>query len=553
LEDKTLEKKVKQKREDKGKNYIKQAGILAIAGVLVRIIGMLYRSPLYRVIGQDGNGLYAMSYNIYALILMISAYSIPSALSKAMAGKLTFHEYKNANRIFRCSLVYVMIVGAVASGFTFFVLPNFLDDSRGTLVLQVFAPVIFFQGILGVLRGYFQARKDMTKTSISQILEQIFNAFGSVGFAYLLTMSLKAGTDKHSIRGAMGSALGTGLGVVVAMLLMIFIYLHYSKEEKELIKQDTSEIEPYSKIFKMIFSTVTPFIMSTFIYNVSISSNQKIFQKFMLDFNNVEATVTTGQYSWFSNAVVFATIPIAMASAMAASLVPNLAGAMEEKNLKKAKDFVNTSFRVIMLIAIPMAVGLSVFAREIIQSFFPREGVKQTSNILVCLLFGIIFASVSTLTNSVLQAIGKLHTPVINASIALVLQTVVLVLFIDNFDAKYGVYGLVVAYTVYYFFVCVLNARGVKKHLGYSQDILNVYARPLVSAVVMGILGFYINKGMRYLELGIIIRLVVGITLSVIIYGIAIAVFKAVDEKILLNMPMGARLVKVYKKFNLIK
>ena len=42
--------------------------------------------------------------------------------------------------------------------------------------LQILAPTIFLSGILGVFRGYFQAYRNMMPTSISQIIEQVFNA-----------------------------------------------------------------------------------------------------------------------------------------------------------------------------------------------------------------------------------------------------------------------------------------------------------------------------------------------------------------------------------------
>ena len=65
-----------------------QAGILAAAGIIVRIIGLLYGSPLTGIIGDEGNGYYSQAYNCYTIILLISSYSIPSAISKVIAQKL---------------------------------------------------------------------------------------------------------------------------------------------------------------------------------------------------------------------------------------------------------------------------------------------------------------------------------------------------------------------------------------------------------------------------------------------------------------------------------
>ena len=46
-------------------NYIKQGSILAGASLLVRIIGMLYRFPMSNIIGEEGNGLYSVAFEIY--------------------------------------------------------------------------------------------------------------------------------------------------------------------------------------------------------------------------------------------------------------------------------------------------------------------------------------------------------------------------------------------------------------------------------------------------------------------------------------------------------
>ena len=172
-------------QEKKNDGFIMQAGILAITGILVRVIGILYRAPLTGIIGDEGNGYYTSAYNIYTIILLISSYSIPSAISKVIAQRLALREYRNAHKIFRCSILYVFIVGGVASLVAFFAAP-WLVETNSTIVLRVFAPTIFLSGFLGVLRGYFQAHRTMLQTSFSQIIEQILTAVVSLGAAYLL-------------------------------------------------------------------------------------------------------------------------------------------------------------------------------------------------------------------------------------------------------------------------------------------------------------------------------------------------------------------------------
>ena len=111
-------------QEKKNDGFIMQAGILAITGILVRVIGILYRAPLTGIIGDEGNGYYTSAYNIYTIILLISSYSIPSAISKVIAQRLALREYRNAHKIFRCSILYVFIVGGVASLVAFLLRPG---------------------------------------------------------------------------------------------------------------------------------------------------------------------------------------------------------------------------------------------------------------------------------------------------------------------------------------------------------------------------------------------------------------------------------------------
>ena len=250
--------------------FIIQAGILAAAGIICRIIGLLYRSPLAAVIGDEGNGYYPAAYNIYTMILLISSYSIPSAISKVIAQKLATHEYRNAHRVFTCAIYYVLIVGGAG-------------EAPGT----VFRRGLFNQGAGGAGRESLCSHGFSVRTfgraerifpgspqygadlRIPGFIEQILNAVVSIGAAYLLIILMLSTTDKyvinddhsvslgstvvqemaeeqtdengivtyvlsdeqqawntkHALYGAIGSALGTGSGVLIALLFMWAVYL----------------------------------------------------------------------------------------------------------------------------------------------------------------------------------------------------------------------------------------------------------------------------------------------------------------------------------------
>lgn len=533
-------------------NFVVQAGILAMAGIIVRIIGLLYRSPLAEIIGDEGNGYYSFAYNIYTIILLISSYSIPSAIAKVMAQRIAFGEYRNAHRLFRCALLYVVVVGLIGSGVAYFCAP-FLVVENAVPVLRIFAPTIFFSGLLGVLRGYFQAQRTMVPTSVSQILEQILNACVSV-FAAWLFIHLMTGNDttQKAIRGASGSAIGTGCGVVAALLFMLFIYLRRRKSIMEEIANDQTEHEEsYKELFKVILLVVTPFILSTFIYNLSTSLNQTIYSELMMSVKNMsEETVATMYGIFAGKSVVITNIPIAFGSAMAAALIPGVSAAYAKKNMEASRSKVNLAIKVTMLISIPSSVGLFVLAHPIVKLLFPQKASLDTAvAVLRVLAISVVFYGLSTLTNAVLQGIGKVNLPVWHALAALIVQVVVLVVLLVFTDMN--LYALAIANICYSLLMCILNSRAVNKYLEYKENAMQTFVRPFFAAACMGVVayGVYFVFALMMDER---IALIPALLVAVIVYFIFVIKFRAVTEEELRAIPKGTKLVVAAKRLRLL-
>ena len=102
-------------KSSKAQNFVVQGSILAVAGIIVRLIGMLYRIPLIEIIGQEGNGYYTSAFSVYSILLIVSSYSLPTAVSKMVAGRIAVGQYKNSHRILKAALIYATVVGAAAA------------------------------------------------------------------------------------------------------------------------------------------------------------------------------------------------------------------------------------------------------------------------------------------------------------------------------------------------------------------------------------------------------------------------------------------------------
>ena len=539
-----------------------QGGILASAGLICSVIGLLYRGPLTGIIGDEGNGYYSSAYNIYNIVLLISSYSIPSAMSKIISQKLAVHEYRNAQRIFHCAIIYVCIMGGIGSLFVFFGAPLFLDG-YSIPVVRVFAPIIFIFGPLGVLRGYFQAHRTMIPTSASQLVEQILNAIVSVGGAYLLVrLAVSKGADESTsaMYGAIGSALGTGSGVLIALIFMAFVY-HINKDyiRRKVIHDHHADMT-YKEIFVMIIMFVTPFIFSTFIYQLSTSLNQTLFSRIMTNYKGIphkEVITRFGVYS--SKAVVITNFPIRIASAAAATIMPSISTFFAQKNYKQTSELVLKVNRIVMMIAIPSAAGLFALSEPIIMLLFPQRSTLHEAGVLMQILaVTVVLYSLSTVSNAILQGIGRVNAPVTNAAIALVVQSVALVPLVMFTDL--GNKALAITAIVYSLMMCVLNELSIAKYLRVRQDIVKMYLIPILSSIAMGgcafgayrLFSFLISKVLPREYFANLISVLIAIFVAVVVYAVGMVKTKGVTEDELLSFPKGNKIVRILRKVNLI-
>lgn len=527
-------------------SIVKQASILALAGILVRIIGVLYRSPLTAMIHTEGIGYYSTAYNIYALVLLISSYSIPTAISKLISEKLALNQYNNVQKILKCSFIYICAIGGGAALVTFILAP-FIVNQYAVLALRVLCPTIFFSGLLGVFRGYFQAHQTTLYTSISQIIEQIFNAVVSVGAAYLFIQPyLKVGGSQLASAGAAGGALGTGAGVVIGLVYMAFMYMR--RKNHLIVKNDPDKHEDsYQDIFKMILNIVTPIIIATCIYNLVSTIDMYIYY-FAMNFqgtSSVKAAINYGIYS--GEYIVLQNVPVALASAMSTASIPAISTSWATKNYKNTKEHIKSGIRITMMILIPACVGMAVLAFPIMGVLFPQEDTIMTATtLLACGSPAIVFYGLSTLSNGILQALGEVNVPLKNAAKALICHCIIVALLLIL--TPLSLYSLVIGNCTYALQVCYLNQKALRKKLHYKQEIRRTYILPILASLIMGIIVGACYYGLFILTHKVFFPLILSIIIGIIVYFTIIIYLYADHPKELDSIPYMNRIIAKIKK-----
>ena len=548
--------------KSKSNSFIIQGSILAFAGILVRVIGLIYRIPLNRILGESGMGYYGTAFEIYNVLILLSSQSMPLAVSKIVSEKLEKKQYRNAHKVFKGALIYGITIGVIFGMLAFFgadwISVKIYKLPQVAIPLRILAPTLTVACVLGVLRGYFQGMGNMIPTSVSQIFEQIVNAVVSVIAAYelgaygysLSKMADESETFRASYSAA-GGTLGTLCGAVTALIIMIIIlYRHFGSINSNIRKDITKSVDSYGTITKVIVFTITPVLISTTIYNIGNLLDNPIFQNIMYSISpestEAQRSAVYGNYTGIYRTLT--TMPIAIASALSTAIVPSLVRSYVAGDKSVVKNKIDMALKFSMIIAFPCGMGLSVLGVPINKLLFGSSG-DGAAPMMVFSIFTVIAFSLSTISNAILQGIDKLKVPIKNSAISLGLHLIILPCLLIVF--KLNIYGVVIGDILFGATVSVLNAMSIKKYLNYRQNMFETFVKPFICAGVMGAGCFGIYKLFNSLIKINAISTIVAIIVAVVIYALMLVITKTVTEDELLSMPKGAMIVKLMKKFHM--
>lgn len=543
-----------QKKEN---NFIVQGSILAVTSILVRLIGIFYRVPLINIIGDQGMAYYMTAFNMYSIMLLLSSYSLPLAVSKMIAARVARGEFKNSRRILKASLFYATLVGAAGAVIIWFGADFFANQIFQApfcvYALKSLAPAVWVMAYLGVFRGYFQGLGTMMPTAFSQVFEQIVNAIVSVGAAAVL---FKLGHQSNLVYdatqypyafGAAGSTIGTGAGALTALLFLLFILFVYRKTNKRMLRRDqTQYVEGYGEIARILFLTVVPVILSTAVYNFSSVLDNAVFNNGMKKLGQDYITVWgvyTGKYQMLVN------VPLAVANSLSASLIPALSMAVSSRNRTQIKDRVAVTIRFAMIVAIPSAVGLAVLAGPVNDLLFAGDN-SLSIRLTMAGSLSVIFFSLSTVTNAILQGLNRMRVPIMHAIVSLVIHIGLLYLMLMVF--QWGIYSVLIANILFGFCMCILNGLAIRRYLRYRQEIKKTFVLPVIAAGVMGVAAYGLYRGVYFISASNLVGTLIAIAAAIPVYGVLLIKLRCVDEVELYGMPGGGRLVLISHKLHLL-
>lgn len=544
----------KLKKENKT-SFLKNVAMLMFSQVVVKVLGLVYRVAIVDAegFGNTGNGYYSTGYQVYMVLLALSSLGIPNVISKLVSERIATGDYRGAHNVFKTALKIFVGAGFFLSLLLFFsadfIAVVMLRAEGVKYTLMVLAPALTFVSASAVMRGYFAGLGSMKASSSSQIIEQFFNCFLSIGFVYACV-----GQDT-AIMAAAGN-LSTTCACAVAFFYLVFFYRKRRKDIILALREQTVEGEKKSgkELVKVILTVSIPITLSSLITTANsaidiFTVSNGIQNAFSSVISSAAALEEKAMelYGTMQKAEVITHLPLAVSGTLCAAIVPVISSLAAKKDYSGVNQKISSAVLISSLLIFPCLGGIIALAGPILRLLYPS--VPQGALMLILLSVTLPFSSLTYVLNGILYGTGKQLVPAVTLAIGSAIKLILNILLV-NIPAL-NIYGAIIGTLVYQSFVFIVETVFVYRIIPIKMDYVKTFVKPFVAAAVMtaGVFGFYklVSSFM-----GNTVSTLLSIFIGVAIYGVMILILRTFREEDLAEMPKGQLLIKVFKKFHLV-
>lgn len=478
---------------EKQTSFLTEALIISVSNFIVKIIGVVFRIPLANLF-QGNMEVFTAAYSVYAMLYMVSTSGLPVAISRTVASSHKKGKSLETKRIFEVSVILFGVVGMVFTLLMYFgsdAIASYTEHADAAFAMRIISPTLFLVCVSSAIRGYYQGLRNMIPTAVSQLIEAMLKLMIGLGGAYI---AVKKGYSP-AIQGAYAIS-GITIGMIIALVfLIVYRYFYERKHSSPPALKSVS----YGTITGRLIRIAIPVTLTSSALYLSQFLDTVVIKKFLL-ISGVNQETASGLYTAYTSLSLSISdlLPATLVYPIAVSVLPAISASLAVNDNKSADRYIHSSIRISGIIALPCAFGLLAVSRQAITLLYGADwggdllwngetvsSVAVASGGLMILSVGIIFISLLSTTNALLQAIGQQHLPTVSVlcGVGVLVALEIGLVSIPSI----GIYGAPIASVGCYITALSMNMFFLKKKRGYSKSLFRVFLCPFVCAVLCGL------------------------------------------------------------------
>jgi stage V sporulation protein B len=411
----------------KKQTFLKGSLILMASAASAKVLGAVFKIPLTNILGGVGMSYFSCAYSLFMPVYALIVTGISSAVARMVARSAALGLYGNARRIRNVAMIVFTAAGIPGSLLMAVLAVPFslysVNGPEAAPAVAMIAPAVFLGCITAVERGYYEGLSNMYPTAVSQVTEGVVKVFAGLWLCGYVTensgkvMRLLPGVADVRALAAAAGILGVTLSSAGAVLFFGVLRLFVRPHE-----DCGGHLDGRREIARGLVREALPIGASAVVTNLTA----------LIDMWTVIGCLTwTGGYAGRLPGIPAGEVPRFVYGSFAGialtvfNLVPSvtnmlgkgaltcIAGAKECGGREEIRRGTLQALLAAETIAVPAAVGMGLFAPELLGALFPRQSdeVSICVGALRLLMPGMVCLCMAFPLFSMLQAVGRAGAP----------------------------------------------------------------------------------------------------------------------------------------------
>lgn len=504
--------------------------VLSLSAVIVKIIGLIYKIPMLKLLGSEGMGYFNSAYEIYTLFCIIATTGLPVAMSVMISS-----EKGGAEKIFRVAMRLFLLLGVVGSAVMIgFARPfsEFLGSDKTVFCIFAIAPTVFLICLSSAYRGFFQGHGKMLPTAVSQVIEALGKLLLGLLFAFI---ALRSGYSVDVV--AAFAVLGLTLGTAVSVL-----YLMLSKRSSGEKATCSLGEENDRGIAWRLMRTAIPVTLSAAVISLTKVIDMTMILRRLQDLGYESEVAFSAYGNYTTLALPLFSLAPALIASVAMPLIPSLSRAVAMNDAEEQGRVVSDALKLTSIVSMPIAIGLSLFAKPILELVFSgeSEAISEAYPLLVVLGLSVTSACLITVSNAILQAYSRAYIPIISMAVGSLVKIVLAYFLIGN--SEIGILGAPISTFFCDLIINAVNFYCISRVMPRTPSVSTVFLMPFTASAVAVILArvAYNALVIKFGESALLTLACVAI--AAILYLPLVFIFKVVKKEEISETPILRRL-----------
>ena len=188
----------------------------------------------------------------------------------------------------------------------------------------------------------------------------------------------------------------------------------------------------------------------------------------------------------------------------------------------------------------------AILAEPILKFLYYKqlEDAALAAPLLTLLGGAVLFVALVSITNSLLQSLGKVNIPVATMLAGGAVKLVTNYLLVGDYDTN--IHGAPIGTTLCYGTIAVLNLMAIVKTTGVKLPLGRIFLKPFAATAAMGVCAWFLYPALGSF-MGRTGALLVTIAVCVAVYGMALVLVKAITYDDVRFLPKGEKIARILR------